>query len=121
MDRLERSELFLKRLEKYSDDIYALCRRIKYDPIVIEILNQLSRASSSPGANYIEAIESVSSKDFYFRIKICRKESRESGYWLRRLMIIKPELLDECKKLESESREFVLIFSKILQSQKGND
>ena len=119
MDRLEQSELFLKRLEKYSDEVYALCKQVKYDSIVNEILLQLSRSSSSPGANYIEAIESVSSKDFYFRIKICRKESRESGYWLRRLMVLKPELAVKCTELESESREFVLIFSKILQSQKS--
>lgn len=118
MDRVEQSEIFLKRLEKYSDDVYLLCKKIKYDSIINEILLQLSRSSSSPGANYIEAIESVSSKDFYFRIKICRKESRESGYWLRRLSILKPELANECLQLEAESRQFVLIFSKILQSNK---
>jgi len=44
---------------------------------------QLVRASGSVGANYIEAKEAVSRKDFAFRIKVCRKESKESRYWLR--------------------------------------
>ena len=46
---------------------------------------QLIRASGSVGANYIEANESLSDKDFLFRVKICRKEAKESRYWLRLL------------------------------------
>lgn len=46
----------------------------------IEDVKQLVRASGSVGANYIEANESISKKDFVFRIKICRKESKKSGY-----------------------------------------
>jgi S23 ribosomal protein. len=49
----------------------------------IEDIKQLVRASGSVGANYIEANESLSKKDFLMRIKICRKEAKESRYWLR--------------------------------------
>lgn len=48
----------------------------------IEDVKQLVRASGSVGANYIEANESLSKKDFVFRIKICKKEAKESGYWI---------------------------------------
>ena len=49
----------------------------------IEDVKQVVRASGSVGANYIEANESLSKKDFLMRIRICRKEAKESGYWLR--------------------------------------
>ena len=49
----------------------------------IEIMKQIIRSSGSVGANYIEANEALSKKDFAMRVKICRKEAKESGYWLR--------------------------------------
>jgi four helix bundle protein len=49
----------------------------------IEDGKQLVKASGSVGANYREANESLSKKDFVMRIKICRKEAKESAYWLR--------------------------------------
>lgn len=51
----------------------------------IEDAKQLVRSSGSVAANYLEAQEGLSRKDFFYRIKICRKESRESGLWLRLL------------------------------------
>jgi four helix bundle protein len=118
MDNIQRREEFLKRLELFSDNINNLCKKILINRINGEIVSQLVRSSGSPGANYIEAIESLSKKDFYFRIRICRKESRESGFWLRRLAQITPELSEECQKLEDEARQFVLIFSKIVALDK---
>jgi four helix bundle protein len=53
---------------------------------ILQMLNtlpQLIRAGSSPGANYIEANESIGDKDFKMKIKTCRRESKESAYWLR--------------------------------------
>src|SRR3989344_8038413 len=91
MDRIAQTEQFLARLEKFSDEVNTLCKAIKYNSVITEIVSQLVRAAGSPGANYIEAIESFSKKDFYFRIKICRKESREAGFWLRRLKLVCPE------------------------------
>lgn len=120
MDRSERSKLFLKRLEVFSDEVNKLCKTLKFNTVSSAIISQLVRAVGSPGANYIEAIESLSKKDFYFRIRICRKESREAGYWLRRLKTLIE--LDETtvSKLEDESRQLVLIFSKILASDTGS-
>ena len=62
---------------------------------------QLIKASGSVGANYIEANEALSKKDFLMRIRICRKESKESRYWLR--------LLDICddQKLETRRQELI--------------
>lgn len=76
---------------------------------------QLIRSSGSVGANYIEANESLSKKDFQMRIKICRKEAKESAYWLR--LIIETND-DNIKKqgllLYNEAIELKKIFSSIL-------
>ena len=77
---------------------------------------QLLRAGSSPGANYIEANEAIGDKDFKMKIKTCRRESKESRYWLR-LVITDgaQEMENERTKLMEETKEFVLIFTAILK------
>ncbi len=77
---------------------------------------QLIRASGSVGANYIEANEALSKKDFVMRIKICRKESKESRYWLQLLDTRDDADVDvERGRLVQESTELMKIFGSILQ------
>jgi four helix bundle protein len=82
----------------------------------IEDIKQVVRASGSVGANYIEANEALSKKDFIVRIKISRKESKESRYWLR---LIDPgernETAKERESLVQESTELMKIFGSILR------
>ncbi len=76
---------------------------------------QLVRSSGSVGANYIEANESVSKKDFLFRIKLCRKEAKESCYWLKLIDTENIKNLEEFRSfLLSESTELMKIFGAIL-------
>ena len=86
----------------------------------IEDVKQLVRASGSVGANYIEANESISKKDFVFRIKICRKESKESGYWLRLILETNENIQEEKtgKLLLQESIELKKIFSSMIEKSK---
>jgi len=80
---------------------------------------QLIRSSGSVGANYIEANEAVSKKDFLYRIKICRKEAKESRYWLRLTDTGNmPTLEDKRKRLIQESTEFMKMFSSIVSKSK---
>lgn len=81
----------------------------------IEDIKQLIRASGSVGANYIEANESFSKKDFVFRIKICKKEAKESGYWIRLILESNENIQEEKtgKLLLQESIELKKIFSSI--------
>ncbi len=83
----------------------------------IEDGKQLIRSSGSVGANYIEANESLSKKDFIMRIKICRKEARESRYWLRLVDTNKNEAEQENnrKNLIDEATELMNIFGAILK------
>ena len=76
---------------------------------------QLIRSSGSVGANYIEANEAVSKKDFLFRIKICRKEAKESCYWLKLIDTNNIKGLEEARlSLITESTELMKIFGAIL-------
>jgi four helix bundle protein len=84
----------------------------------IEDSKQLVRASGSVGANYIEANESLSKKDFVFRLKISRKESKEAVYWLNILNRINPELNTQTEPLIKEGKELKLIFSSIIEKYK---
>jgi len=80
-----------------------------------EDAKQLVDSSGSVGANYIEANESLSKKDFVYRIRICRKEAKESGYWLRLLYAEPHSPADnERRSLVGEATELVKIFSSIL-------
>lgn len=84
----------------------------------IEYCQQLARSSSSVGANYIEANEALSKKDFYYRIKVCKKESKESQFFLRLVDIENDQQsVFEQSALIKESHEFILIFSAILKKQ----
>lgn len=79
----------------------------------IEDGKQLIRSSGSIGANYIEANESFSKKDFVMRIKICRKEAKETRYWLR-LLDINDVLGKERDDLIGEVTELMKIFGSII-------
>ncbi len=85
----------------------------------IEDIKQLVRASTSIGSNYIEANEALGKKDFLLRIKISRKEAKESRYWLRLIDTnALPELETGRKDLENEATELMNIFGAILRKTK---
>ena len=87
----------------------------------IEDGKQLVRSSGSVGANYIEANEALSRKDFVMRIKIARKEAKESCYWLKLIETQKP-LEEKRASLEREAVELTKILSAILlKSAKQNE
>ncbi|HLD61534.1 MAG TPA: four helix bundle protein [Patescibacteria group bacterium] len=82
----------------------------------IEDSKQVVRSSGSIGANYIEANESLSKKDFQMRIKISRKEAKETAYWLQLVDInSNKESDDERLGLLKEATELMLIFGSIIQ------
>ncbi len=98
----KRVRIFIKKLPKIVSNI--------------EDGKQLVRSSGSVGANYIEANESLSKKDFVMRIKISRKEAKESRYWL--LLVDtdeKQELEKERQELIKESTELMMILSAIMR------
>jgi len=103
----DRTFTFAKQVMDYVE---ALPRTITN----IEIGRQLTRSGGSVGANYIEANESLGKKDFSMKIKISRKEAKESRYWL---LLSKPKdtLQEKQKALIQESTELMNIFGAILR------
>ena len=80
-----------------------------------EDARQLVRASGSVAANYLEAQEGLSRKDFFYRIRICRKEAREAGLWLRLIRLeAASELESQRERLLSEAEQLKRIFSTIV-------
>lgn len=101
-----------ERTLQFAKDVRLFIRKLLKTVGNMEDGKQLVRSSGSIGANYIEANEALSKKDFLMRIKICRKEAKESRYWLR-LLDISETLEKEKAKLLNESEELLKIFSAI--------
>jgi four helix bundle protein len=104
-----------------EDRTYAFAKRcrafVKTLPKTIgnvEDARQLVRSSGSVGANYIEANESLSKKDFICRIKICRKEAKETRYWLRLVEATNESGLER-DALVQEAQELMNIFGAIVR------
>jgi four helix bundle protein len=93
--------------------VIRLCKQLPQNVINKELIAQLIRASGSVGANYREANDSLSKKDFNHRIKITRKEAKESSYWLELLKETSPEYGEGISKLLTEAIELRKIFSSI--------
>ena len=104
------------RTLKFSKNARSLVKKLPKTTGNIEDGKQLIRASGSVGANYIEANEALSKKDFIMRIKICRKEAKESRYWLRLIDTNDiAELEADRNVLIKEATELMNIFGAILQ------
>jgi len=98
----------------FAKDVRKISRKLIRTISNIEDLKQVIRSSGSVGANYIEANESISIKDFIYRIKICRKEAKESRYFLK-LLQINSDTANEINRLTQEAFELTKIFGAILK------
>jgi four helix bundle protein len=103
------------RTLKFATDTRRFVSQLPKTLINIEDGKQLVRSSGSVGANYIEANEALSKKDFLMRIKICRKEAKESSYWLLLIKVNSVSLEQEQQRLLLESKELTMIFGSILR------
>ena len=107
------------RTLEFAKRVRAFVKKLPKTISNFEDIKQLVKASGSVGANYIEANEALSKKDFKMRIKICRKESKESRYWLKLVDTHEEiELEKERDYLINESTELMNIFGSILQKSK---
>ena len=107
-----------ERTARFAERVRDLCLKLPVNTANSQYLPQLIRAGSSPAANYIEANETIGEKDFKMKIKTCRRESKESAYWLRLIITdgSKPQE-DERSALRNEAREFIFIFTAILKKR----
>lgn len=104
-----------ERTAKFGEDIIELCQKIPKNEITRPIVNQLVKAATSVGANYCEADDAVSKKDFKNKIGICKKESRESKHFLRMVAKASPKFKNEISTNWQEAKELNLIFNSIFR------
>jgi len=107
------------RTKEFANNCRMLVRSLLKDIPNSENDKQLVRSSGSVAANYIEANESLSKKDFIYRIKICRKEAKESRLW-RNLLSLEPDQIELQKHLIQEAEELLKIFSSIITKSESN-
>ncbi len=108
-----------ERTYVFAIDIRAFLKKLPLDIFVKEDGRQLIRSSGSVAANYIEANEAFSKKDFLLRLKTCRKEAKESVLWLR--LIDAKDHDVEKQKLQQEANELKYIFSSIITKSAQSD
>jgi len=102
----------------FSKKIIKLAKELPKNQINFRLVDQLIRSGTSLGANYREANETETKKDFNFRIRICRKEGKETFYWLKLLADVNPSFQNEINYLANEVLELVKIFAAILMKSK---
>jgi four helix bundle protein len=103
-----------ERTAVFAEQSRAFVKRLPRTIGNVEDAKQFIRASGSIGANYIEANEAIGKKDFVMKIKICRREAKETRYWLR-LLDIDGKLERQRQQLSAEARELMNIFGAILR------
>ena len=103
-----------ERTLKFSREIIVLCKKLPKDTINMKLVGQLVDSATSVGANYREANEALSKKDFAHRMKITRKECKESSYWLELLKEANTNLDGEIDSFIKETKELRSIFTAII-------
>src|SRR5947208_857997 len=102
-----------ERTARFGEEVIDFAKAIPQNAATNRIINQLVGAATSVGANYVEADDAVSKKEFLKNIGTCRKEARETKHFLRMVVRAVPESKSRARILWQETRELHLIFSKI--------
>jgi four helix bundle protein len=106
-----------ERTARFGEAVIDFAKTIPRDAATNRLIGQLVGAATSVGANYVEADDAVSKKEFLKNIGTCRKEARETKHFLRMIVRAVPELKPEARKPWTEARELNLIFSKIWRNK----
>ena len=102
-----------ERTARFGEAVVRFAKSLPQNPVTVPLIGQFVSAGTSVGANYCEADDAISRKDFRHRISICKKEARETKYWLRMIAAAVPESKPEGRKLWQEAKELHLIFASI--------
>ena len=108
-----------ERTAKFGEAIIAFAKRVPLNAVSTPLIGQVVRSGTSVGSNYCEADEAGSRKEFRYRISVCKRESKETKYWLRMIAAAVPELATEARGLWREAKELTLIFSAIYRPKKA--
>lgn len=104
----------------FGEQVIDFCYAVETDAVRDPLIRQLVHSATSIGANYCEADEAESKKDFRHKIALCRKEARETRYWLRMLAKACPSEKSLARSLWKEAKELHLIFCAIIRTTDRN-
>jgi four helix bundle protein len=106
------------RTATFGEQVIAFAKTIPVNPVTAPLISQIVRCGTSIGANYCEADEADTRKDFRYRIGICKRESKETKYQIRMLVAAEPRLKEAARPIWQEAKELTLILAAILRSGK---
>jgi four helix bundle protein len=109
-----------ERTAALGEAVIEFCLGLPNNPVAAPVISQLVRAATSIGANYCEADDAESKKDFRHKIALCRKEARETKYWCRMIAKAVPTEKSVARTLWQEAKELNLIFSRIVRTTDQN-
>ena len=104
-----------ERTARFGEEIIRFCKKIAFTPIMEPLVRQIVRSGTSIGANYCEADDAVSGKEFRQKIGTCKKEARETKHWLRMISVAAEEQKEAARALWKEANELKLIFASIFR------
>ena len=102
-----------ERTAKFGEAVIAFAKQIPVNLVTTSIISQLVRSATSIGANYSEADDAGSRKEFMYRVSLCKRESRETKHWLRMVAAAEPGQKETARLLWQEAKELNLIFAAI--------
>ncbi len=100
-----------ERTAVFGEEVVRFAKKIPKGPGNSRLIDQVVGAGTSLGANYAEASETVSPKDFKYTVSSCVKEAKETRFFLRMIVAAEPQLAEEARRLYREARELHLIFA----------
>lgn len=101
----------------FGENVIAFAKHVPVNPVRSPLISQLVRAATSIGANYCEADEADTRKEFRYRIGLCKRESRETKFQIRMIVAAEASLRDLGRPLWQEAKEFIRIFAAILRGR----
>ena|SRR5438876_7504302 len=111
-----------ERTAKFGEVVIRFCKKMPRGPGNDRLIDQLVGCGTSVGGNYCEADEAVSKREFINKIGTCKKEAKETKFFLRMAATAEPNLAEEARQLWAEAKQLHLIFSAIFRSgRRGND
>jgi four helix bundle protein len=111
--RDERKFDLSERTARFGEAAIVFAMAIPRNNVTLPLIGQLVKSATSVGANYGEADDAVSKRDFRHRIGISKKEARETKFWLRMIATAEPSMKEDARRLWAEANELYLIFSSI--------
>jgi four helix bundle protein len=109
-----------ERTARFGESIIDFAQAVPVDQVTMRLISQLVGCGTSVGANYCEANDHISPRDFLHKVGTCRKEARETQYFLRMIVRARPELAPQARALWQEARSLNLIFSSIWRKGRHN-